>query len=670
MEDEKGLRMIINMTLVIGAFLVVLHLYYYCYGFFIEHHLTAAWVGNILTRFSTKTALFRSPYITKGAAVLCLAMTCFGTRGKPDDKQTWPPIIAYLVIGSLLFFGNVWVLDLGYSATLITGLYASTTVLGFLLMLRGGIQMSRMLSLNLRNDIFNTANESFPQEQRYLPNEHSVNIPTTYWYQGKRYNGWINIVNPFRATVVYGTPGSGKSYAVIIQFIKQHIAKGFALYVYDYKIPSLTLVVYNELLKHQDKYAVPVQFFVIDFDNPRKSHRGNPVLASMMTDIVDATEAAATIMLNLNRTWIPKQDDFFVKSPINFVAAIIWFLKLYEGGKYCTFPHTIEFLARDYQEMFPILGAYEEIENYVKPFVDAYEDDAMEQLSGQIASARIALAQMASPALYWVMSGNDFTLDINNPEAPKVVCVGNNPKRKGVYGAALGLFNSRLVSLINTKGKLKSSLIIDELPTMYFRGLDSLIAEARSNLVSTCLGIQTQALLDRDYGKLESTAISELVGNVISGQLRGASAKALSENFGQIVQQRQGVSINSKDTSSSISTQMGNMIPASTITNLSQGTFVGAVADNFGQEIPQKVFHAQIVVDVAKIKKEEAAYQQIPDITSFIDPVTGEDRMDEVIQQNYRAIKNDIATIVKKELDRIADDTNLQHLIKTKKVKA
>ena len=670
MEDEKGLKKIMDFMRLISVLLVLLHVYYYCYGYFTAQHLTADWIGNLLARFSTKTALFYAPYVTKLAAAVFLALSCLGTRGKPNEAQTWPPILVCLALGVALFFGNGWLLALPYPPALLTALYAGTTAAGFLLLLRAGNSISRRLKVNLMGDIFNSENETFPQEERLMKNEYSVNLPTSYQLKGRQRKGWVNIVNPFRGTVVYGTPGSGKSFAIINQFIQQHLAKGFAMYVYDFKFDDLSRIVYNELLKNQDKYEHPVRFYVINFDNPRKSHRCNPLLPTMMTDIVDAYESAATIMLNLNKKWIEKQGEFFVESPINFVAAIIWFLKLYENGKYCTFPHVIEFLGREYQEMFPILGAYPEIENYVRPFISAFEGDAMEQLEGQIASARIPLSRLASPQLYWVMSGNDFTLDINNPAEPKVLCVGNNPDREVIYGAALGLYNARLVKLVNKKGKLKSSLIIDELPTIYFKGLDKLIATARSNKVSTCLGVQDKSQLDRDYGKAESLVIQNTIGNVLSGQVTGESAEALSKRFGRILQRRQSVSINSRDTSSSISTQLDSMIPASKIAGLTQGTFVGAVADNFGEEIEQKVFHGKILVDVAKVKREESTYATIPDITSFVDPSSGEDRTEEVIRANYTAIKHDIAGIVRQELERIARDPDLRHLLNTKKAKA
>ena len=680
MEDERSMRKMLDFTRMLSIALVLVHVYYYCYGFFGAHGLTAHWSDSVLYKFSTKTGLFAGPWVTKVAIVFFLLLSCMGAKGKPSETLTWKPIGVYVGMGGLLFFGSGLLLDLPYGATVIAGLYMLALFAGYLLLLRAGNFISRLLSTSLMSDIFNTENETFPQEERKIENEYSVNLPTSYWLKGKERKGWVNIVNPFRATVVFGTPGSGKSFAVINQFIKQHLAKGFAMYVYDFKFPDLSRIVYNELQKNLHKYKNPVSFYVINFDDPRKSHRCNPLLPAMMTDIVDAYESAATIMLNLNKKWIEKQGEFFVESPINFVAAIIWFLKIYQKGKYCTFPHVIEFLGRSYEEMFPILLAYPEIQNYVRPFVSAYEGDAMEQLEGQIASARIPLSRLASPQLYWVMSGNDFTLDLNNPEAPKILCVANNPERKGIYGAALGLYNARILKLINKKGKLKSSVIIDELPTIYLRGLDDLIGTARSNEVSTCLGIQTKAQLDRDYGKAESTAIQEVIGNVISGQVTGDSARMLSERFGKIVQRRQSLSINSRDTSSSISTQMDSMIPASKISALSQGTFVGAVADNFGEEISLKVFHAKILVDIAKTQREEANYKELPEIKTyvdsktgkvgyFIDPKTGEDYTDAILRDNYTRIQDDIQTIVEDELERIKSTSNLAHLIKPKKVK-
>ena len=561
-----------------------------------------------------------------------------------------------------MFFFNWWLLSVNASSGVCAVLYTTTLTGGFFCLLASGLWISRLLKNNLLEDVFNTENESFLQETKLMENEYSVNLRTKFWFKGKMHNGFINLVNIFRATMILGTPGSGKSYAIVNQFIKQTIEKAYALYIYDFKFDDLSIIAYNHLIKYRHRYKVPPKFYVINFDNPRKSHRCNPLAPELMTDISDAYESSYTIMLNLNKSWVQKQGDFFVESPIVLFTAIIWFLKLYENGKYCTFPHAIELLNKRYEDVFTILTSYPDLENYLSPFVDAWKGGAAEQLMGQIASAKIPLSRLISPQLYWVMSGSDFTLDINNPKEPKVLCVGNNPDRISIYGAALGLYNSRIVKLINKKKQLKSCVIIDELPTIFFKGLDDLIATARSNKVAVVLGFQDFSQLKRDYGDKEAAVIMSTVGNVFSGQVVGETAKTLSERFGKILQKRESMSINRNDTSTSISTQLDSLIPASKISTLSQGMFVGAVADNFGETIEQKIFHAQIVVDNEVVQKETAAYQPIPEISSFLDE-NGNDTMEEQIRANYRQIKQDIVELVENELIRIENDPELKHLL-------
>ena len=425
----------------------------------------------------------------------------------------------------------------------------------------------------------------------------------------------------------------------------------------------------TRLIESEYSVNLPTRFYYRkrwnNFDDPRRSHRCNPIHPDFMEDITDAYESAYTIMLNLNKTWVQKQGDFFVESPIILFASIIWYLKIYKGGKYCTFPHAIEFLNRRYEDIFPILSSYPELENYLSPFMDAWLGGAAEQLQGQIASAKIPLSRMISPQLYWVMSDSEFTLDINNPEEPKILCVGNNPDRQNIYGAALGLYNSRIVKLINKKGMLKSSVIIDELPTIYFKGLDNLIATARSNKVAVCLGFQDFSQLVRDYGDKEAKVVMNTVGNIFSGQVVGETAKTLSERFGKVLQKRQSISINRQDVSTSINTQMDALIPPSKISGLTQGMFVGSVSDNFNERIEQKIFHCEIVVDAEKVKREEKAYKKIPVITDFTDE-DGNDHMKETVQANYRRIKEEVKQIVQEELERIANDDNLKHLLQQK----
>ena len=661
-DDLRGLAKVMEFMRAISIVFIVIHVYWYCYRSFVDMGINIGVVDRILLNFQRTAGLFSNLLITKVFAVIFLALSCLGTKGVKNQKMTWQKIYASFLAGLVLFFMNWWMLDLPFSPMVNAALYTATLTAGYILLLMSGVWISRMLKHNLMEDVFNTANESFMQETRLMENEYSVNLPTKFVYQGREWNGWINVVNVFRASIVLGTPGSGKSYAVVNNYIKQQIEKSFAMYIYDYKFPDLSEIAYNHLLKHTQNYKVKPEFYVINFDDPRRSHRCNPINPKFMADISDAYESAYTIMLNLNKTWIQKQGDFFVESPIILLAAIIWYLRIYQDGKYCTFPHAIEFLNKPYADIFTILTSYPSLENYLSPFMDAWQGGAQDQLQGQIASAKIPLSRMISPQLYWVMTGDDFTLDLNNPEHPKILCVGNNPDRQNIYSAALGLYNSRIVKLVNKKGQLKSSIIIDELPTIYFRGIDNLIATARSNKVAVCLGFQDFSQLTRDYGEKEAKVIQNTVGNIFSGQVVGETAKNLSERFGKILQQRQSISINRQDVSTSINTQMDALIPPSKISGLTQGMFVGSVSDNFNERIEQKIFHCEIVVDAEKVKREESAYKKIPVITNFTDE-DGNDRMKETVQANYRRIKEEVKQIVQEELERIKNDPVLCKLL-------
>ena len=649
-DDLRALGKIMDFLRAVSIILAIMNVYWYCYEAMRMWGVTIGVVDRILINFNRTGGLFHSILYTKLFSLLLLALSCLGTKGVKAEKMSWNRIWTVLAVGFFLFFLNWWILLLPISNLGNATLYIFTMTAGYICLLMGGLWMSRLLKHNLMEDVFNNENESFMQETKLMENEYSVNLPTRFYYKKKWQRGWINVVNPFRATIVLGTPGSGKSFAVVNNYIKQQIEKGYSMYIYDFKFSDLSTIAYNHMMNHQNGYKVKPQFYVINFDDPRRSHRCNPIHPDFMSDISDAYESAYTIMLNLNKTWVQKQGDFFVESPIILFAAIIWYLRIYKNGKYCTFPHAIELLNRRYEDVFPILTSYPELENYLSPFMDAWQGGAMEQLAGQIASAKIPLSRMISPQLYWVMSASEFTLDINNPD------------RQNIYGAALGLYNSRIVKLINKKGQLKSSVIIDELPTIYFKGLDNLIATARSNKVAVCLGFQDFSQLVRDYGDKEAKVVINTVGNIFNGQVVGETAKTLSERFGKVLQKRQSISINRQDVSTSINTQMDSLIPPSKISGLTQGMFVGSVSDNFTERIEQKIFHAEIVVDTDKVKREESHYQPIPIINDFKD-ADGNDCMKQAILDNYNQIKEDVKLIVKDELERIAGDESLKHLI-------
>lgn len=644
----------------------MLHVYWYCYEWLSSCGLTYGYADRLLLDIQRTTLLFSSPVITKLCAFLFLALGCYGTKSVRNGRVDRRHIVAAACLGFPLFFLNGFLLSLPAGIGFRGWSYTLTLGAGYLSLLAAGVWLRRLMKQPLMDDPFNDNNESFLQEERCIDNDCSVNLPTRYRYKGQWRNGWISVVNVYRSTAVIGLPGSGKSYAVLNNYIKQHIEKGFSMLVYDYKFDDLTRIAYNHLLRHLDKYAVKPKFCIINFDDPHRSNRCNPIDARFMDDISDAYESAYVTLLNLNKTWVDKQGDFFTDSAVILLAAIIWYLKIYDNGCYCTFPHAIEFLCQPLERIFPILSSYPELENYLSPFVDAWKSNAQDQLQGQVASVKIPLSRMISPQLYWVLTGNDFTLDINNPEEPKILCMGNNPDRQSIYGAALGLYNSRLIRLINKKGKLKSSLIIDELPTIYIRGLDNLIATARSNKVSVCLGFQDFSQLERDYGEKEAKVITNTVGNIFSGQVVGDTARTLSERFGKIVQLRESHSVSNENVTTSTNTQLETLIPASKISNLTQGMFVGSVADNFDERIEQKIFHAEIVIDNDKVKAETAAYVPIPEISSFVGE-DGKDHMEEIVKENYYRVKADVAELVRREIARIEADPDLAKLLPKKK---
>ncbi|MBK0378551.1 conjugal transfer protein MobC [Mucilaginibacter segetis] len=633
-ENEQALRRVIDFTRLLSLGILLLHFYLCCYPAFRQLGLSKPIVNHILLPL-TRLALFQNTWLAKLTVLILLLVSLAGSKGKKDEHIRTRTIVSYTLSGLFLYFVSGLILTFNSSGLALAALYITITSVGYILILSGISLLFRRLKLALNQDIFNKENESFPQEERLLENEYSINLPAIYNLKGKVRSSWINIINPFRGTLIGGSPGSGKSYFIIRHIISQHIQKGFTMLVYDFKYDDLTKIVYNNLLKYAHHYRVePVQYII---NLEQVMHRANPLEPHTMLDITDAIDSSRTIMLGLNREWIKKQGDFFVESPINFITAIMWFLKKYEDGRYCTLPHVIELAQVDYKELFGVLLQEPEIEVLINPFVSAWQNEAYEQLEGQVASAKISLARLSSPHLYYVLSGNDFSLDINNPDEPKIVCLANNPQKSQVYGAVLSLYINRINKLVNRKNQQKCSMIFDEFPTIYFNGIDNLIATARSNKVAVTLAVQDYSQLKKDYGRDQAEVIMNIVGNVICGQVTGDTAKQLSERFGRINQQKESVTINSTDTSVSKSTQLDHAIPASTIASLSSGEFVGLVADDPAERISLKVFHNEIQNDHAAIQQEEMAYQAIP-------PVREIDQ--DMILENYQQIKQDIKNIV------------------------
>ena len=618
----------------LSVIFLLLDISYYCYDIIpILHNRLSHHLFDLLTELG----IYRNCYIAKSLSVVFLFLFIMNTNPTDRKHNIYLQLFAAVTATGIMVIANHLEISSVIYIILISISYITLYIVGTTLPWRFSISAEE----------YNDIEDTIQQERRLISNKYSINIPTRFKHKGRRYKGWINVINPFRATMILGTPGSGKSYAVYYPFIRQMIEKGYAMYVYDYKYPDLSKIVYNILLKNQSGYKIAPKFYVINFDDPSKSNRCNPLNPAFMTDIADAYESSYTILLNLNRSWAQKQGDFFVESAYVYFAALIWYLKIYKNGIYCTLPHALVLLTQPYKVVFDILQSYPELKSYLVAFINAMEEGAMEQFQGQIASAIIPLTRLNSPALFWVMSGDDFSLDINNPSDPKILCVANNPDRQSIYGAALALYNARLLKIINKKGQLHCGVLLDELPTMFVKGLDNTIATARSNKVAIVAGAQDFSQIIRDYTEQEAKVIINTVGNVISGQVRGDTARLLADMFGKEFRERESRTYNQDSRSFTLNLQQEDIIPQSTIATLSQGQFVGVLSDNVGQKTNNKFFHCEIVVDVEERSNEEKNYVPIPPLCE----VEGGD-IEQLVRQNYKQIYRDIEQLIMDELEK------------------
>lgn len=622
-----------NVLAVIALLLTAVHVVAYDFTLFAKYPFV-----HVLMEGISKTGLASNHLLCK---LLIVAMTSIGGWGMNLMRQiNVVKVLSVFVLVSCVFVLLHFIVAPGY-------LYSCLQILLFIVLYVASTLLGSYLKMGaLENERNKPVQVSFMQERKLVENPDSVNMPSRFMYEGKVYDGWINVVNPFRGSLVVGLPGSGKTYTFFYHYIEQMIEKGYCGFCYDFKFDELSEIVYNVLIRNVNSYEVKPKFYVINLDNPRRSNRCNPLNPAFLTDIIDAYEAAYMVMINLNKSWVKKQGDFFIESAIVFFTAIIWYLKLYEDGKYCTLPHAIELLMRPYEAVFTMLQQNKDVKNYMAPFINAMEGGANEQLQGQIASGQIPLARLSSPAIYWALSGDDFTLDINNPKEPKIVCLGNNPDRQNIYAAALSLYISRMFKVINRPGRQKCFVMLDELPTIYIKGLDNLIATARSNKVAIIAGAQDYSQIIRDYGQAEADVIINTIGNLFSGQVKGKTAKMLSETFGKINKQKKSITHHDKDSTNNlnVSMQLEDMIPSSVVSTLSQGTFVGQVADNYSQTIQQKFFHSEVKPN-RSVTEQMKAYESIPQLADCSD---GE--LDKIVRETYERIKGEIDGIISKYL--------------------
>lgn len=655
-KEKEGYTVGIELLYIAAIFLLAIHIIWYCHEFFTHIWVMQNWIYPFLFDVNASMALFVNPFWTKALALLLIVLHSMGSKGKLDQTIDRHQIFRAGGIGLFLFLASTFLLYLKeavpVSPFLIDSLYLILLVMGTFYLTKAGQYMSRIVWYKNKIDIFNDSREEFPQNELYQGNEYSVHFRFQYRYGGEWREGIINVVNPFRAIMVMGVPGSGKTYFILGPAIWQSIYKGYTAYIYDFKFPDLAESAYNAYLKtiEENPFAwskelpeeefkrridrneplIP-RFCIINFNDVEYSHRCNPLLPELMIDIMDAVESAKSIYYNLNREAAKKQGDFFNESAINLLTAVIWYLRLVarkyslsataltgqlENGSnltaenreaieqdlivaqrlsnVCTLPHVVEFFKLNYMEMFGLMGHYADISALMGPFRSALDNQAFDQLEGQIGSIRIPIARLFSPTIYWIMTGNDFSLDLNNPEDPKIICAGNNPERKDIIGAALSLYSSRMMKLMNKKGRLKSALFMDELPTIFMKGIDELIATARSNKVATWLGIQDFEQLKRDYGDKEAEVIINTVGNYFTGQVAFGTAEKLSKLFGKNNQEKESMTLNKQDNSFTVAQEKGELLPSSKLMGLRTGEFAGQSADNLGQTAEFRKFKANI----------------------------------------------------------------------------
>lgn len=654
---------------------------------------------------------------SKLATFLLICITCIGTRNKKKlefnaRKQVLYPIIIGmgLVVLSVWLFGYPMETRL-YTLRLNIWLYMLASVIGVVLVHIALDNISKFLKEGLLKDRFNFENESFEQCRELQENKYSVNIPMRYYYRGKFRKGWVNISNPFRGTWVVGTPGSGKTFSIIEPFIRQHSAKGFALVVYDYKFPTLATKLYYHYKKNQKLGKLPkgCKFNIINFVDVEYSRRVNPIQLKYINNLAAASETAETLLESLQKG--KKEggggsDQFFQTSAVNFLAACIYFFcnwgkepydkdgnmltaekvqdkqtkrmiptgrvfnsageevePAYWLGKYSDMPHILSFLNESYQTIFEVLETDNEVAPLLGPFQTALKNKAMEQLEGMIGTLRVYTSRLATKESYWIFhkDGDDFDLKVSDPKSPSYLLIANDPEMESIIGALNALILNRLVTRVNTgQGKnIPVSIIVDELPTLYFHKIDRLIGTARSNKVSVALGFQELPQLEADYGKVGMQKIITTVGNVVSGSARSKETLEWlsSDIFGKVVQLKKGVTIDRDKTSINLNENMDSLVPASKISDMPTGWICGQTARDFVQtktgsggsmniqeseEFKTSKFYCKTDFDMKEIKKEEAGYVPLPKFYTF----KSRDERERILYKNFVQVGEDVKEMI------------------------
>ena len=618
-------------------------------------------VSNLLKNFS-KMSFFYPPINAKFATLILIGLVAVGTKAKKKkDLNIATEIVIPMILGLLMIFSSlVWQNEAGNSKlpkifpalNLYQVIYAVLSFLGAVILQMGADAISKLMQQKMGKDRWNVEEESFAQNQELVETDTSINIPYLFRYSKKINKGWVNI-NPFRGTMVIGTPGSGKSFGIINPAIRQMIAKGFCLCIYDFKFPDLAQIAYyHYLLKKSKDSGYEYDFHVINLNEVEKSKRVNPFKKEYIQTLAEAQEMAESMVSSLQKGGSSSgggSDAFFTQSAINFLSSSIYFFATYEDGKYSDLPHILSFMNRSYKEIFDTLFTNEEIFSLLSPFKTAYENKAFDQLEGQVGTLKIFLSRLATKESFWVFSGDEVELKITNRENPSILILASDPGTQDINSALYSSVLNRTLRLINSKHNLPGGIIADEFPTIYIHKIDNVVATARSNKVAVILGLQEIPQLRQFYKKEVADTISAIVGNILSGSARDKNTlEWLEKLFGKIKQKSYSQSISQQGTTTSINEKMDFMIPAGKIATLKTGEMVGMIAqgeENDTEEYKTSAMNGKINLDMKAIKEEENNYVKMPSYYSFVDKM-GNNRKNDVLMTNFRKINKEVELIV------------------------
>jgi hypothetical protein len=634
--------------LVASIAVLLIHFYGVCYPAFAHWGVRSHLSDKVLERIF-RTRLYS--LVSWGKEMALAGIIPVMMTGRKDGVSGYKGSLIAIGAGLLLYFGSGLLSPQNDDDGMLALLYMALTGAGYLLIMAGGMRLVR----GLGNPFGTHPAGGFLQEGKPIVTKYSLNFRGQYIFGGRRRKSHINIVNPRRGVLVLGSTGSGKSWFFIEPAIAQLIRKGVALFIFDFKYPVLTRHAYSLFLQHQDKYPPTTRFYCINFTDLSRSHRCNLIDPDTLAYTRDAIGVSKTLLLSMNRTWPIRQGDFFVESPINFLGAIIWYLRKYKNGIYCTFPHAIELSHMPYDQLFTILNAEPSVRGIVSRFIQSYLNNSMEMVDGQIASLSMSLSRLISADLYYVLSGNDLSLQINDPSAPAILCLGGDPMKQEALAPVLSLYIDRLNKRINTPGKHPCALVLDEFATVRATSVLTTVTTGRSNDIIPIICVQDINQLRTTYTREEADQFMNITGNLVCGQTTGDTAGWVSERFHQVVQYRTTVSVNSSDTSVSKSEQSTDAVSTATLASLSSGEFVGIVADDPATPIKLKGFHARF------IKQGEDTVVPAVEL-----PVVRE--VDEgVLQANFDRIVREVGELVAEETKRIMNDPALKQWVVRKR---